>query len=582
MSVQTDTEPLTLQSLVLVDQDVEPYVRAWPDEHVALDGSKECLVLCLLRREDGILLAVPKDFLPEGELEAANQGAASPILGMSCSFHVPSMVLDGGRLSPTGESVDVVVVDCNALVVDLLRLVQPFEDIAFGFDPESTFAIPDPDALLPLVVEWIQSSQPGTSLMFYSATEQVEEELPEAERVGPRPARTPPKRTPAKAANGGITPGGEPKQKVKKPTTASLSASLENLMTAIPGLTQQLQDLSARQKSLEDRMLVPASASCPALTQPLSKAIQGQPLAVSAIAPHIQTPPRTGPVRNHGLLQSPALAQPGHVLELEKEKPGYVEPIPANALAQAVLTQSEALNNLVSQIAQSSTDPMMDLGGLTTSGTRGSAGRARLQADLASQKGLFFQSVMTAMARRMSPTVPAEGSFQELMDRGICGTRYLERFGGYARHRDLGMLQYQVMCIMDFLQTSNLSAARDATALLCVTLEQAVLENGRFELASVLTLQDDLPSSIFVNRQSAALSRARSFAPLADQKWITTALAYLKEMGAIQTKRNELSGKPKQSDAPSQAAPKQNPKRKGRGKGAARQQSQNDQEEEEA
>jgi hypothetical protein len=118
------------------------------------------------------------------------------------------------------------------------------------------------------------------------------------------------------------------------------------------------------------------------------------------------------------LLLSPALAKPQELLELEKEKPGSAEAIPNDMLAQAVLAQSTALNNLVSQIAQSSSDPMVDLGGLSVAGARGSSGRARLQTELASQKGLFFQSVMQAMARRMPPTVPVDGGYRQLMDRG--------------------------------------------------------------------------------------------------------------------------------------------------------------------
>ena len=55
------------------------------------------------------------------------------------------------------------------------------------------------------------------------------------------------------------------------------------------------------------------------------------------------------------------------------------------------------------------------------------------------------------------------------MTRGISGTGYLERFGGFGQHRELGCLMHQIMTIMDFLQVGNLPAARDATALLTVT-----------------------------------------------------------------------------------------------------------------
>jgi hypothetical protein len=44
--------------VVLLDQDVEPYVLTWPDGE-ELDGTLEVKVLAVLRRNDGLLLAVP-------------------------------------------------------------------------------------------------------------------------------------------------------------------------------------------------------------------------------------------------------------------------------------------------------------------------------------------------------------------------------------------------------------------------------------------------------------------------------------------------------------------------------------------
>ena len=106
--------------------------------------------------------------------------------------------------------------------------------------------------------------------------------------------------------------------------------------------------------------------------------------------------------------------------------------------------------------------------------------------------------------------------------------KYLDRFGGYGRTRDLGQLQYQVMMIFDFLMAENIPAAMDGVALLALTLEQASLDGGRMELAT-LWLQENPPSSIFMQRQLASTTRAKSFAPLADQRWVTCALASSKK-----------------------------------------------------
>ena len=75
-----------------------------------------------------------------------------------------------------------------------------------------------------------------------------------------------------------------------------------------------------------------------------------------------------------------------------------------------------------------------------------------------------------------------------------------------------------------------------------MTIEQGVLDQGRLEIASLLCLQEDVPAAVFMQRQVGATSRARSFAPLADQRWITCALAYLKEMEVISAKRLEFTG----------------------------------------
>ena len=116
-----------------------------------------------------------------------------------------------------------------------------------------------------------------------------------------------------------------------------------------------------------------------------------------------------------------------------------------------------------------------------------------------------------------------------------------------------------------------MGAARDALALLATCLDQAVLDGGRFDLAAPLTLQEDPPSGIYVNRQQSTLSRARAYSQLADQRWITVALAFVKELDILMTKRQELSGaQPPQSGlASSDPAPnaKGQPKQKAKAQG---------------
>jgi hypothetical protein len=106
------------------------------------------------------------------------------------------------------------------------------------------------------------------------------------------------------------------------------------------------------------------------------------------------------------------------------------------------------------------------------------------------------------------------------------------------------------MQLLDFLQVGNVAAARDSAALLAVCLDQAMLDQGKFDLALLLTLQEDPPSSIFTHRQTSTLSKARAFSPLAAQQWVTVALAYVKELDLISAKRLEMTAAPKSNPLP--------------------------------
>ena len=570
----SDGEPaLALETLVTMDHDLEPYVLRWgsPD---SLDGALDFYVMVVMKRQDGVMLATPRMGFPFEALEAAN-GGADGVLGASSEIQVPLVVLDGGVVQPTGIEGHVTLVDCKVEILESMRHMLPFENPNYGFDADSPFALPDATSVLAKAWDWISSAGSGEALAFYSAEEVA---IPKAngplDSQGTTPQATP-KRRRAPAAKAALTPQGtgtlpgEP-PKAKKATTASLAAAMEGILQTLPGLTSQIQSLAAGQRELENRLVSGTMAAAPAFQQPLSRAVQGKASGLSGLGLLVPPPPKTAEAHNHGLLRSPLLHQPSALLELEEGKPTSSALQQGDPLAHAVLAQSQALTSLVNQIAQGQSDPLMDLGASSSTGTRGSAGRAKLMAELALQKGTFFASVMHSMQRRMNPTLPVSDNFAGLLEKGVCGTKYLERFGGYGRHRDLGTIQYQVMQLMDFLQADNIPAARDSCALLAVALEQAVMDGGRFELASVLTLQDDLPASIFLNRNVGAFSRSRSFAPLAEQRWVTVALAYLKELDTIQAKRTELEGKPKpNTPPPGSPAPKAKPnaKRKGRGRG---------------
>ena len=298
------------------------------------------------------------------------------------------------------------------------------------------------------------------------------------------------------------------------------------------------------------------------LAKPLSASLPKTPASVASVANMMKPPPK---VQFPLGLSSTMESKPSTLTELEKENPGGAGPGSCQGHACPVCGDYFS--------GGSDADPMQELQG-STSGTRGAAGRAKLQAELAQHRGLFFHAVVLAMARRMAPTSVADQPYGQLMAADITGTRHLERFGGYGRQRDLGLIQYQLMTIFDFMMADNVEAAKDCLSLLIVMVEQACIDQGRFDLGQVLTLQEDPPAGMFTNRQLSQVSRARSFAPLAEQRWITVALAFLKELDAISVKRTELLASPSTTTSggdPSSPASKNrgrgNPKRKGRGGG---------------
>lgn len=129
------------------------------------------------------------------------------------------------------------------------------------------------------------------------------------------------------------------------------------------------------------------------------------------------------------------------------------------------------------------------------------------------------------------------------------------------------MLQCQVMCIFDHLMAEDYGAVKDAVALLAVCLEQTVMDNGRMEVAAVLSLQEDVPSAVFTNRASLATSRSKAF--------------YLKEMDVITAKRLEFvpGGHPTGGGADLDPAVKKQPRPGGRGRGRGKNQQRQEEEE---
>ena len=137
----------------------------------------------------------------------------------------------------TEEVLTVVLVDCTLDVIPLLSHLEPFAEIDYGFSEDLPQALPSPDPLLAEALHWVSAASGRVN--FYSA-----------ESVRGRGSFSK-----AKKPGEGSTGKGAPR--AKRPTLATVSASLEHLMAAIPQLqlTSQVQHIADRQEKFETRVM---------------------------------------------------------------------------------------------------------------------------------------------------------------------------------------------------------------------------------------------------------------------------------------------------------------------------------------
>ena len=222
--------------------------------------------LILLRREGGLLLAVPAGAFSDEVLAAAAEGDPFLAFGAHATFTIRLVSPEGVQ----GEDAEVIVIDAEMPVLaHLNRLPDPVppEVMTFGADP---FMLPDPVVLMQLARDWIAQAQEVQQLAFYSAAEEEQANGME----GNTPKAPPLPETGAKA-------------KQKRVTTASLAEQMAELSGVLPTLTQQLQVLQQGQEELKFRMDAQASTPPPRPSQlPVSAPLQ-------TFAKMMGSPPRT-------------------------------------------------------------------------------------------------------------------------------------------------------------------------------------------------------------------------------------------------------------------------------------------------
>ena len=483
----------------------QPYALNLKEAGLDADGEDfPSLALLVMTRREGVMLAVPELALRSEEIEAGSIPGSQGLVGPSQKVEVCAAAMDEDALQQhpvplEGTVLTVLLVDFTLDILAFLKPVEEKEEFEqlHGFDPSDVYHVPAVEELVDKALAWaLGGVDTGERHQFYSA-----DEVPET-------PTTPQRRTSRRKE----PPSGEPKSpkaaSKKKPTMAQLAESMEMLTGALPALTQQLESLSERTAAIEARGAQPPSRQS-ALRMPLASSLTPGLSPTSNVASLVKAMP---PPRSMSTSSKPHVTfQEGETQEMSEDLLGSQPD-----LARAMMEQSRALTALVATIASNTSDPMMDLGSQGSSmSSKGAAGRAKLQAELAMHRGSFFVAVLQQMARRMQPALPVDSEMSTLRDRGITPSQYMERFGGYGKSRDIGFIAWQLSLAMNHMQEDNFLAAKDAIALLFVCLEQTAMDGdgGNMQVGLLLSLTEDPPQSVFTGRSLASTANPKPFAP---------------------------------------------------------------------
>ena len=151
-----------------------------------------------------------------------------------------------------GVFVDVVLIDVSSEFMGHLTSFNPEAhplDIVQAFHVENPMTVPLASDLVRQTREWIKDPASGGLVTFYSADEADVPETPGG-IPSPRPARRR-----ATVPNGGGRigeSGGLPgQQKKPRPTVATLTASLDQVVGSLPAIMNQLESLATRTSAME-------------------------------------------------------------------------------------------------------------------------------------------------------------------------------------------------------------------------------------------------------------------------------------------------------------------------------------------
>ena len=514
-------------------------------EGVSSDGSElGCFAIPVRARAGGLLLCVPRGAISEEVLIQALSGDDPT------SMVGPSKLVEVA-LCEESEDGQVVSLDVSthAYVVDFSDDILPFlmeydgtpefENVPISFSEAFPAALPETNSLLQATNVWL-AQLPAERVNFYSAREEQE-----APTVSPK----------ANAKLAGA----------KRPSAVSKRITNAQVMESVAALTEQVKLLAARQQQLEVGVK-PSSAShvpvppdgerrlpfagLPTVASSLHPPQHGSLEGVPKVATLLGPPPKTRAAAESGLASQALPEEPLNLLDPAGQ--GQID----SGLALVLHQQSKALTSLVAHIASQS-DPFSDvhLTGASSSSstsTKGSQRRERMQSDLANGTSSYYLTLMQQVHRRMFPGKPVPRSESELAATSFLA--YLEKTGGYRNAREAGLLMWLLGHVADAAAADNMWLVRERLALVLVSLEQSVTDQGDWTLAYLLSLAEDPPLTLFQDRTATVSPYGTPFAPLVAPAWSATLLSYIKELEILSSKKLETASSPRKPKAQQPAA----------------------------
>ena len=504
------------RSALRLSDSVDPSLLVLSVPDYLADGGEavECFALPLMLRDGGVLLALPTSIILSGLLLPDELIEASEIVGPSKIFQASVYEEDDeGTVQLVSENARVLVCDFLDSILQFCREYDPVTDSTApirGFLPESPLAIPLHHELTEAAASWARSETTGR-VNFYSAREE--------------PPQTPKANAAKKGAAKRMTNAAISEQLSALAAQVKILAERQAHMTVQPapsGLATSANPAGGQLPSLSGGPKMPAVSAGFGAGGPAHPA---KALALVGPPPKVRAP----------LLTAAAPDEPYDPLD-----PGM------DPTAIALTQQSAAITTLVQHLVHGGDGLGLEVGassGLSSSSTRGTQKREKLQQDLAARSSQFFMMVQQQIFRKMYPSRIIPKTEEDLANSGVSMLTYLERYGGYRGQREAGLTMWLLAHAMDCSAASDIHGAKEYLALLTMAMEQSVFDAGDWSIAYILSLVEDPPTVMFSDRMQSITASGRPFSPLVPAQLAAINLAYIKELEVLQSRRGEVPSK---------------------------------------